>query len=48
MEADELFSGVRTDLGKIIDYNHDDKDLIFTIFDYVEAMRCQLWEIAFF
>ena len=48
MEADELFSNVLTDLGEIIDYNPDDEDPILTIFDYVEAMRCQLWEIAFF
>ena len=37
-----------TDLGEIIDYNPDGEDPILTIFDYVEAMRCQLWEIAFF
>ena len=48
VEADELFSGVLTDLGEIIDYNPDGEDPILTIFDYVEAMRCQLWEIAFF
>ena len=48
MEADELFSGILTDLRELIDYNHDGEDPILTIFDYVEAMRCQLWEIAFF
>ena len=48
MEADELFSGVLTDLGEIIDYNPDGEDPILTIFDYVEAIRCQLWDIAFF
>ena len=48
MEADELFTGVLTDLGEVIDYNPHGKDPILTIFDYVEAMRCQLWEIAFF
>ena len=48
VEADELFSGVLTDLGEIIDYNPDGEDPILTIFDYVEAMRCQLWETAFF
>jgi hypothetical protein len=48
VEADELFSGVFTDLGDFIDYNHDDKDPILTIFNYVKAMRCQLREIAFF
>ena len=48
MEADELFSGVLTDLGETIDYNPHGEDPILTIFDYVEAMRCQLWEIAFF
>ena len=48
VEVDELFSGVLTDLGESIDYNPDDEDLILTIFDYVEAMRCQLWDIAFF
>ena len=48
MEADEFFSGVLTDLGEIIDYNLDGEDPILTIFDYVEAMRCQLWEVAFF
>jgi hypothetical protein len=48
VEADELFSGVLTDLGEVVDYNPDGEDPILTIFDYVEAMRCQLWEIAFF
>ena len=48
MEADELFSGVLTDLGEVIDYNPDGEDPILTIFDYVETMRCQLWEISFF
>ena len=47
MEADDLFSGVLTDLGEIVDYNPDSEDPILTIFDYVEAMRCQLWKIAF-
>ena len=48
MEADELFSGVLTELGEIIDYNPHGEDPILTIFDYMEGMRCQLWEIAFF
>jgi hypothetical protein len=48
VEADELFSGVLTDLGEVINYNPDVEDPILAIFDYVEAMRCQLWEIAFF
>ena len=48
MEANELFSGVLTDLGEIIDYNPDGEYHILTMFDYVEAMRCQHWEIAFF
>ena len=48
MEADEFFSGVLTDLGEIVDYNPDGEDPVLTIFDYVEAMRCQLWEVAFF
>ena len=48
VEADELFPGVLIDLGEIVDYNSDGKDPILTIFDYVEAMRCQLWDIAFF
>ena len=48
VEAEELFSGVLTDLREIIDYNPDGEDPILTIFDYVEAMRCQLWEFAFF
>jgi hypothetical protein len=48
VEVDELFSGVLTDLGEIIEYNPDGEDPIPIIFDYVEAMRCQLWEIAFF
>ena len=48
MEAEELFSGVLTDLGESIDYNPHGEDPILTIFDYVEGMRCQLWEIAFF
>ena len=47
VEAEELFSGVLTDLGEVVDYNPDGEDPILTIFDYVEAMRCQLWEIAF-
>jgi hypothetical protein len=48
VEADDLFSGVLTDLGEIIEFNPQGEDPIMTIFDYVEAMRCQLWEIAFF
>jgi hypothetical protein len=48
VEAVELFAGVLTDLGETIHYNPDGEDPIFTIFDYVEAMRCQLWEISFF
>jgi hypothetical protein len=48
VEAEELFAGVLTDIGKFIDYNPDGEDPILTIFDYVEVMRCQLWEIAFF
>jgi hypothetical protein len=48
VEVEELFAGVHTDLGEIIDYNPDGEDPILTIFDYVEAMRCQLWETAFF
>ena len=48
MEADELFSGVLTDIGENIDYNPDGLDPVLTIFDYVEAMRCQLWETAFY
>ena len=48
MEAEELFTGVLTDLGESIDYNPDGEDPILTIFDYVEAMRCQLWDTAFF
>ena len=42
VEAEDLFSGVLTDLGKVVDYNSDGDDHILTIFDYVEAMRCQL------
>jgi hypothetical protein len=48
VEVDELFSGVLADLGEIINYNPDGEDLVLTIFDYVEAMRCHLWENAFF
>ena len=48
VEADDLFSGVLTDIGETIDYNPDGMDLVLTIFDYVEAMRCQLWETAFY
>jgi hypothetical protein len=48
VKADELFSGVLTYLGEIIDYNPDDEDPILTIFDYVEVMRCQLRKIALF
>jgi hypothetical protein len=35
-------------LGESIDFTPDGEDPILSIFDYVEAMRCQLWEIAFF
>ena len=42
VEAEEVFSGVLTDLGEIIDYNPVGEDPILTIFDYVEAMGCQL------
>ena len=31
-----------------INYNPDDGDPIPTIFDYVENMRCSLWDVAFF
>jgi hypothetical protein len=48
VEAEEFFSGVLTDLGESIDYTPDGEDPILSIFDYVEAMRYQLWEIAFF
>lgn len=48
MEAEDLFSGVLTDLEEVVDFNPVDEDPILTIFDYVEAMRCQLWEIVFF
>lgn len=48
VEADELFSGVLSDLEVTVDYNPDGEDPIQTIFDYVEAMRCSLWDIAFF
>ena len=48
MEADDLFSCVLTDIGESIDYNPDGMDPVLTIFDYVEAMRCQLWETAFY
>ena len=43
-----MFSGVLTDLGETIDYCPPGEDPIPTIFDYVEGMRCQLWEVAFF
>ena len=48
MEVDELLSSVLIDLEENINYNPDGEDPILTIFDYVEAIRCQLWEIAFF
>ena len=48
MEADELFSSVLIDLWEIIYFNHDDEDHILIIVDYVEAMRCFLWEIVLF
>jgi hypothetical protein len=48
VEAEKLFAGVLTNIGEIVDYNPDGKDPILTIFDYMVAMRCQLWEIAFF
>ena len=48
VEVDDLFSGVLTELGETIDYNPDGEDPILTIFDYVEAMRCHLWDTAFF
>ena len=48
MEAEELFAGVVTDLGEVVDYHPDGKEPIQTIFDYVETMRCQLWESVFF
>ena len=43
-----MFSGDLTNLGETIDYCPPGEDLIPTIFDYVEGMRCQLWEVAFF
>jgi hypothetical protein len=48
VDPHKLFSGVFTDLREIINYNPDGEDPILTIFNYVDAMRCQLWEIAFF
>jgi hypothetical protein len=48
VDPHKLFSGVFTDLREIINYNPDGEDHILTIFNYVDAMRCQLWEIAFF
>ena len=48
VEAEDLFSCVLTDLEEVVDFNPVDEDPILTIFNYVEAMRCQLWEIAFF
>ena len=42
MEAEGLFSSVLTNFGEVVDYNPDHEDLILIIFDYVEAMRCQL------
>ena len=48
MEAEELYLGVLTDLKEVVDYNLDGEDPIMFIFDFVEAMRCQLCEIAFF
>jgi hypothetical protein len=39
---------VLTDIGETINYNPDGQDPVLTIFDYVESMRCQLWETAFF
>ena len=48
VKAEELFEAVVTDLGVTIDYSPDDQNPIEKIFDYVEAMRCSLWDIAFF
>lgn len=48
VEADALFDGVISDLDVTIDYFPDGEDPIQSIFDYVEAMRCSLWDTAFF
>jgi hypothetical protein len=47
VDPHKLFSGVLTDLREIINYNFDGEDHILTIFNYMDAIRCQLWEIAF-
>jgi len=48
VEAEDLFTGVVTDLGVTINFNPEGEDPIPTIFDYVEAMRCTMWDTAFF
>ena len=48
MEAEEHFNGVLEDMGVEINYNPDGQDPIETISDYVNGMRCNLWDTAFF
>lgn len=48
VEAEELFEAVVTDLGVRINFCPDGENPIESIFDYVEGMRCSLWDIAFF
>lgn len=47
-KASEIFDGILTDLKATIDYHPDGRDLIPTLFDYIEQMRVLLWETAFF
>ena len=48
VEVEELFTGVISDMGVTINYEPEGADPIEEIFDYVESMRCSLWDIAFF
>ena len=48
MEAEDLLKGVLEDMGVIINYEPEAETPIQKIFDWVESMRCSLWDTAFF
>ncbi|KAG0572356.1 hypothetical protein KC19_VG088200 [Ceratodon purpureus] len=48
MAAKESFDEAILDLEVTIDYNPDREELIQSIHDYIEAMRCSLLDVAFF
>ena len=48
LEAERLFDSTIKDLGVTIDYFPDGRDPIPSISEYIEQVRIQLWDSAFF